>query len=298
MKSYTTLINRVKKWALKTDSTTEADLAEYLNDGHRNVCSMKDWDWLFERYTIATVANQQAYKYPAYCEKPRSVVVTVSSITHTPIEITSRSDWDFINQTTQTSDTPQFWYAYNGEINLYPRPASNGNSIIIDSKVKIKDLSIADYTTGSISELANGGTAVTGSGTSWTASMAGRWIRITESDTANKGDGQWYKIASVASTTSLTLLRAYGGTTITAGSANYTIGQMPLLPEFSHLLPAYWAASEYWLHNDATRGEKYLNKYKELLGELVTAESSKTSSPVLFKNRPTRLNPNLFINVT
>lgn len=71
--------------------------------------------------------------------------------------------------------------------------------------------------------LADAGT-VAGTGTAWTAAMAGRFIRITDADAANKGDGNWYEISSVASGTSMTLLQGYQGTSIAAGNAAYVIG--------------------------------------------------------------------------
>ena len=301
MKSYTTLLARAKKWVQKSDSTTESDLAEYINDGHKHVCGLRDWDWLKDSFTTLTVASQEAYNYPAYSDKPNSVTVTVSTTKHSPTEIHSQDEWDRITSATtgNASDTPIHWFATNGQIKLFPIPATSSNTITINAKVTIKDLSIADYSTGSVQAVTNGSTTVTGTGTSWATSMAGRWIRITESDTANKGDGQWYKIASVASTTSLTLTRAYAGTSISAGTAAYVIGQMPLIPENYQLIPAYWAAAEYWRHNDTDRATTYANQYTDLLGQLISAHSSKTSSPVIFRSKRTPiLNPNLFPIVT
>ena len=57
MKSYTTLLARAQKWVQKSDSTTESDLAEYINDGHKHVCGLRDWDWLKESFTTLTVAK-------------------------------------------------------------------------------------------------------------------------------------------------------------------------------------------------------------------------------------------------
>lgn len=85
-----------------------------------------------------------------------------------------------------------------------------------------------------------------GTGTTWTTSMAGRYIRIAESDTANKGDGFWYEIASVGSATTLTLTKPYQGTAIAAGTASYTIGQVPRIPEAYQLAPVYRSAALYY----------------------------------------------------
>lgn len=69
---------------------------------------------------------------------------------------------------------------------------------------------VAPYTTGTASITA-GSTAVTGSGTTWTAAMVGRKVRFG-SDTA------WYRIATFVSTTSITLENVYQGTTATAAT--------------------------------------------------------------------------------
>lgn len=158
-----------------------------------------------------------------------------------------------------------------------------GNTITVNSKRNVKDLSIADYTTGTIVSVANGGTAVVGTGTSWTTKMAGRYIRITDSDVANAGDGYWYEIASVGSATTLTLSRAYGGATISAATVAYTIGQMPLLPENYEVLPVYEATSVYWgLNPDKNNRQKfYGDKFKEGLVELKKVFSSVTTNVVL-----------------
>ena len=99
--------------------------------------------------------------------------------------------------------------------------------------------------------------------------MASRWVRVTHSNTAaSSGDGLWYEIASIESSTVLTLARPYGGRSLTTGAAAaYTIGQMPLLPEAFHPLPEVYAAYRYWSKEDnQTRAEQF----KSMLDDGIT----------------------------
>ena len=62
---------------------------------------------------------------------------------------------------------------------------------------------VADYTTGTISQVINGSTAVLGAGTTWTSAMNGRLIQLPDSN--------WYIISSVLTNTTMTLATNYGG---------------------------------------------------------------------------------------
>jgi hypothetical protein len=92
--------------------------------------------------------------------------------------------------------------------------------------------------------------------------MIGRYIRIPPDD----GDNEWYKIASITSTTVLELDVAYTGTTISGGTASYTIGEMSVLPQKYQLAPIRYAVREYWLLQDnpsrADRHDVYYEKKK------------------------------------
>jgi hypothetical protein len=138
--------------------------------------------------------------------------------------------------------------------------------------------------------------------------MVGKWMRITSVSSANGGDGLWYEIAGVTDTTHLTLTRVYGGASIAAGSAAYTIGQMPLLPEAFHDLPWVYAAGTYWGKEADERGEKMLAMHGNIgsggypstgrVKLLETAWSSPTTDLVIDDGRDQNiLNPNLTISL-
>lgn len=239
---------------------------------------------------------------PYDVELVESIAVTVSDTVYSPNPVPNRRFWDQINGSDQSSDIPEWWFADGqGKLGFFPRPASSGNVIDIHAKVRVPDLNVADYTTGTVDIVTNGSVKVTGSGTSWTTPMVGRWIRITHSDTAaSSGDGEWYEIAAVESTTVLHLARPYGGRSLTTGAAAaYTIGQMPLLPETFHDTPAYKAAAIYWYRaGEKSKGDAYSEIHKNHMAELLLNWGSLNTDMVIDSgDDESVINPNLTINL-
>lgn len=282
-----------------SDTTTLALADGLINASEKRILTKRQWPFLEKKdATLTTTASTQFKELPAKVSKVKAVTVTVGSTVHTPKEIFSEQEWNRLNEGSSTSDTPEFFYIRAGQIGLWPTPASSSNTITLYYRQVPKDLTIADYTTGSIVSVAAAGTAVVGTGTTWTAAMAGRFLRITDSDTANKGDGFWYEIASSASATALTLLRPYAGTAISAGTAAYTIGQMSLLPEGYTELPVYDAVKTYFasIQPDPVKFKIYDQLTKEMTQQLEMDFGGKSGNVVLDDGDNYRMqNPNLFI---
>lgn len=308
MKSYTTGRNL---YGSQTKNTSAANLTygdQIANDDYRHLCSLKDWPFLERNRTLTTVANTQFYNLPYDCDIVRSINVVVSATTYVPKLSPSREHWDQLNLSTFTGDIPEWYFVFAGQLGIWPKPATSSNTINVFQKSRVIDLSAADYTTGTITTIANGGTVVTGSGTTWTNQMVGRYIRITMVDTANTGDGQWYEISAVSSATSLTLVRAYGGNAISVGTASYIIGQMPLLPESFQDLPWIWAAGTYWQKEDNDRADSFFEMHgtpprgsepaSGRVAELITAWSAPTSNFVIDSGDDAQIiNPNLTLSL-
>lgn len=263
MKSYTQGRNL---YGSLTKNTATANLTlgdELANDDYRALCAMRDWPWLERLRTLTTAADTQAYNLPYDCDQVRSISVEVSSIKYTPKKSPSRSHWERLNSNTTSSDIPEYWIQYDDQLLLWPTPTSGSNTIYVNQKSRVIDLSIADITNVTITTATAGSTSITVSG-SLTAQMVGMWIRPTFSTTANNGDGLWYEIAGVSSGTAATLVRKYGGNSISAGTAACTISQMPLLPENFHSLPWIAAAGHYWMKEADPRGEKFMAIHGEI----------------------------------
>ena len=210
------------------------------NEAVREIITAKAWPFRQKQWTRSTETDN-VHQLPADCGKVVKIVVTISSTKCNPYRIKSREEWDRLTQSTNTtSNTPEAYFVFGKTYSFFPAPSSaTTDAITITGERDVKDLSIADYTTGSIVSIANAATTVTGTGTTWTAPMAGRYIRITDSDTVNKGDGRWYEISSVTSTTVLELVTPYEGTSISAGTAAYTIGQTSIIPEDFQMVPIH-----------------------------------------------------------
>lgn len=263
MKSYTILRNL---YGVESKNTSSANLSygdQIINDFHRKLLSMADWPFLHRLRTATTVAATSFVNLPYDTDQVESVFVTVDSTRYNPKPVPSRKFWDDLHYSTVNSDTPEYWFIYNGQIGLWPIPVTAGSTISLNTKIRVSDLAVADYVTGTITSIANGATTVTLSGTTLTYPMVGRWIKITLDDGTDSGDGLWYEIASITDTTHLELVRPYGGTTIAAGSQAFTIGQMPILPEAYHgLLPSY-AAYRYWSKEKDERAIELKNMVSE-----------------------------------
>lgn len=298
MKTYTILRNLYGSLT-KNTSTENLTLGDQLiNDEHRHLCSLRDFEFLHRARTLTTTASTQFYALPYDVEQVDSISVVVDDQTYTPRPVRTREEWDRLNSSTVTSDSVERYCVFNGQVGLYPIPATSSNTITVSGKIRPIDMNTADITSSTITTLANGGTALTVSG-GLTTQMGGFWIRPTFSTTANTGDGQWYELSSVTNSTTAVLVRKYGGASIAVGTAPCTIAQVPLLPEAFHDLPVYLAAATYWdKEGDIKRATSYRNKYERDKIVLMTRYGSFLTSPVLDDGEGDEMiNPNLTISL-
>jgi hypothetical protein len=261
-----------QKLAQDTNAANVTFLNLMMNQGYKEVLSELGRPVTEKTSTaITTVAGQQAYRMPADLNWLKSFQVTVGSTTYTPDEEESQENWNLLNMQARSGDIPETIFVRPNfgvggtEVLIYPIPSTSSNTITVVYEALERDLSIAKYTTGTVT-LTNGSTTVTGAGTTFTAAMVGRYIQ------SSAGDGLWYRIASFTSTTVLTLETKYLGAT-TAG-LNFQIAEAFGLPEDLHMLPIYFAVWHYSLfRRDKTRSDEYgayyvggLQKAKRIYG--------------------------------
>lgn len=297
MKSFTDLRNLYGTLSNNSspDNLTLGD--ELINDSIRQICEAKAWYFLEKTKTTLTVANQQTYNLPFDCKKLINVTIIIGTTKYTPEECTSRDFWDYLNSSTSvTSDTPVYYFIFNNQLNFYPIPSSGGNTITYSYIKGFRDLSLADYTTGTITTTS--GTTLTGSGTTWTVPMAGRFLRITASDTVSSGDGIWYEISSVSSATSITLVDSYNGTALSGATGTYIIGDLSPLPEAYQVLPVYSALETYFSTKteDLSRSQFWGKKFADGYENLNSFYGRKSTNVVLSENIEI-LNPNNYITL-
>jgi len=249
-------------------------------------------------YTVpnGTVASQQGYQLPHDVKQVINVTITIGTVLWQPQECATRRQFDALNVIPFTNNFPQFYYIYNNQLLIWPTPADSSNVITVHYKKRLTDLSQADYTTGTVS-VTTATTAVTGSGTTWTTNMAGRWlnIAISASDTTS-GDDSWYQIDTVSSATSLTLKNQYSGQTVTGGT--YIIGEAPILPEDYQDLPLYRSLELYHssVSQNADKATLYKSLYDEGYKRLEAEFGSKTAGVGITPQDYPVVNPNMFQN--
>jgi hypothetical protein len=246
---------------------------------------------------VATLVQPLPYDV----DQVESVSVKVGTTRYSPRPAPSQKFWDELHYNVQTSDVAQYWFVTDAGLGIWPRPSSDGNVISMSCKVRVPDLNVADYSTGNIDIITNGSILVTGAGSpAWTTPMVGRWIKVTHSNTAaSSGDGEWYEITSVQSSTTLTIARPYGGRSLTTGAAAaYSIGHMPLLPEAFHDLPEIYAAYRFWTKENNERAGAFKALLIDGLSDLSTAFGVNDLSMVIDDGSDRSLtNPNNTINL-
>lgn len=299
MKSFTTLRNL---WGTLTQNTSTVNLAlgdQLMNDAHK---------YLLQKYfnneftsTDLTEEQVQSYPLPANYSKMKTVTITTGDLQWTLDEVLSRKDWDRLNVFPLYSDIPKNYFIYNGEVNIYPIPSSDDNIITYNYKIRVPDLSLADYTTGTVTMTTNNAT-ITGSGTSWltnyiTSAGSVANLNLWLQPAIPKGDGNWYQISSITSATALTLDNVYPSTNTTQATVNYTIGQMPVLYEDFHDLIVYRALVRYFstIVDNPQKAKSFQAMYDEGLQLMTSYLGSKTVA-VNLRGQMNMLNPNIFQN--
>lgn len=270
MRSYTQFLNDYQRFTNNTEAANQTFGVTVINDSIRTICNLQGGKLRFleSTHNMSTVATQETYQIPNKFRKLIDMYIYSGSGSSTdtiyaPVMVFDPTIWKRILQTRLgSSDVPYFTYVEKTTYKIQPIPDSNGQLIVLRGRLQTRDLSIADYTTGTIVSVANNGTTVTGSGTSWTAGMAGQYIRIDDSDSANQGDNFWYEISSITDTTHLELVKPYEGTAISAGSSTYTMGQMSVIPEAYDIAVVYRATSMYYQQQgDLQRAKTFAMMY-------------------------------------
>lgn len=151
MLSYTQRRNLFGQLANNPQSTTLA-LADILMNQY-DFEYLHQFPAIYEERTdstsIQTMPSIQMYQLPQRVRKVKTVVVTVGTFNWTPIEISSLQQWNAVNLTSNiTSDIPVYWFQYNGQVGLYPKPANGYNAMTVRFSTEPLPLSLIDITGG------------------------------------------------------------------------------------------------------------------------------------------------------
>lgn len=277
--SFNTLYSKCQSIAGDSSSASLTLFKYWLNRGIQKAYSILDTEYFITSATDATADGTSSYPLPYNCEKLHSYKTTISSKDYVAIEFPgSENDWiGLIGGATTASEStyPTYFFQKRNTVEIWPTSSTDSYVITLRFKRNTKNLSQSDYTTGNITTLASAGTAVTGSGTTWTAAFVGRYFKINT-------DGYWYEISTRTADTAITLAREYGGTAIATGSASYTIGEASLLPEGYQDLPLFYALFRYFkFKRKQDIALDYGNDWQEGLENLAADTGNLTTSGVI-----------------
>lgn len=296
MRTYSSYLTDYQAMTNNTSPANQTFGATQINDSIRTLVGV----FFFNEatYTVpgGTVNAQAAYTLPFNNKQVINTTVLIGNVLWQPREVSTRKQYDALNVIPFNNNYPQYYYIYNDQLLIWPTPAENGDAITINYKRRIRNLQLADYTTGT-AQVVSGSTAVVGSGTSWTTNMAGMWLNIPlTTSNATSGDNEWYQIASVTNATNLVLMNQYQGASITSTSGGYTIGDVPILPEDFQHLPLYRACYVYYtsVNHNPEKAKFYQAIYDEGYKLLDAEFGSKTSGVGLTPNDIGVVNPNFF----
>lgn len=265
-----------------TSTSIQTAIRLLAQTGCDEIAAKIAWEHELKSGTRTSVASQAAYNLFVDHVYLRSVKVTTGGQDYYPKPMASSRQWEVFQEGSNsvTSDIPEFYRVKNGTIELYPTPASSGNTITINyygMTPRIVEADWSDNTGGTVAVTADA-TSVTGTSTAFLSTDAGRYLVV------EGGDKFFYKISSYSSATSLTLDRAYEGSTVSG--ANFLIGTVPHFaikhPEAMMIL-ANFVLYHLWRKREqvtATAGTAthFLNMYEAKLNELIEKVNQKTES--------------------
>lgn len=220
-------------------STVANFIKEHLNKRYHFIQrKLRGYIMIDLAQTASTVEDQQLYHYSPHVYPPiTSATLEIGGVDYPLDIVSSQREWDSLNQIDFSGTTiPQYIFPMRDHFELWPIPQADGDTITLIASLLDRDMSVDDYTTGSVTVTENS-TAIVGSGTTFTAYMAGRWLKTDN-------DPTFHRIDSFTDTLNISLESVWEG--ITASGASYTIGEVPEIPPELHELLPHGAAADFY----------------------------------------------------
>lgn len=265
--TYSTLLQTAQDLVIDDKSTTQTSLSApsaFLARENNNTIQylfqqLRNYKTIPTPKTMSTVEDQIYYHYPPGLLNLESIAMTIGDINYPLKPINSQATWDHFQQLDITSSgVPQYYFPRQYDFGIYPTPAEDDLTVTLTGSYLPRRLSIADYDTGTVVVTQNSQT-VTGTDTTFTAAMVGRWF--CEADSNGLTTGNWYKIGAFTSSTVITLQSYFEETSLSG--ATYIIGQSPEIPEELHQYIPYRSAANYLAttRRNPTKAQTLLNYF-------------------------------------
>ena len=237
---------------------------EDINDTQSMVLGDHAWKFLETTRNITTEADTDRYTLFADLRKIIEIVTLDSSgeVDQIPTAVEDPLFWEEIQfRNTNTSDLTQYYYQEGNDLLIWPTFSTAGRNIQVRYRKRVVEMTLADYSTGDITSITNGASALIGNGTSWNSQLplGEQWIRLAKAN----GDYRWYRVDSITDDTNIVLEKKYLGTTIAADTLAYTLGEMPVIPEEYQNLLFYRTMALYYmkLEDSSALSDRYWKLY-------------------------------------
>lgn len=274
----------VSEYQLYTKDASAANVAlgkQRMAVHYTNILSYAE-SYVVERTKYGSAkAGQRSYLLPPDYIKMKSVRFYDGAKWHSPEEIKNLERWHELTSVVHSVSIPDYWFVINEQGNMHlelegvPVAEGTNNIEIVYEGFQDRLLFPADYVTGTV-VMTNGSQTVTGSGTTFTSAMAGRFIRPT--------DGKyWYDIKAYNSATNLTLVNYFQETTLSG--AGFVIAEIPRVPpEYGYTI-LWGACRDYWITRDTAMYNRFEKLYLADVASLRQRYKAKTKGAVT-KGRP------------
>lgn len=215
-------------------------------------------------YTLPQSVNNysavpaQYFPYPLGEITIDGVFISVTSVNF-PLRIIDTTDgWEQLNAILiQASALPQFYFPRRDDFGIWPIPqATYGGTMLYH--YRDRNLSVIDYSAGTVT-LTQYSDQITGSSTTFTSAMVGRWFSVT--DTTIPGQGLWFRVIRYVDSTHLQISAAWQN--VTVSGAAYRIGESPELPEEGHMVLVDGITADFYggMRKDPTNYTFYSNLF-------------------------------------
>lgn len=251
-----------------TNATNLAQFKILANQGYKEILHTFNGEETEDVRTWSPTADDitnsvRAVKLAPNFIRVHSVTSTTGSQVHPVMVEESQEKWNqrLFNNRTSSRPTTYFIRPRMGvggsEILFDPIPSSTDLTITINYAANARDLSVDEYNTGTVT-MTDGSPTVTGSGTTFTSAMVGRYFKINDAD----GDGMWYRITGYTSATVVTLENNYDGANI-SGKA-YSVNEAFSLPEDLQMAPLSYGLWYYYLgvRQDSKKAQEWEANYR------------------------------------
>lgn len=280
MLTWTSAWTKAQRLTKNNNSDVLVQLKQDMNTGYHLFNQKLARYYTRKQQFTNLVSGQQLYQTPVDSVRVEVVTVLVSN-TYQPAvkEIRSEYEWRQITSYPMSTNWPAYYFVIgNDTISLWPIPSQSiVNGMRFVYQPQDHDLSVDDVTstsTGQTVTVTNGSVTVTGTGSPFTADMAGLSFQVT-----GQADLTWYEIISATAST-LTLKSAY---VATSGSGkSWTVGQTYIIPQEYQDAPMHYALSNYFsAEGSEARSQAHMNTYNMMVKQCLEDYSSSNESSII-----------------